>query len=180
GTTAFVFTVSLSAPSGQAVTVDVATADGSAVQPGNYTAVGPATLTFNAGDTTRTVTVLVNGDTDIEPDETFVVNLSNPTNAGISTGTGTGTIVSDDLAATLDPISDENILEDAATQVVNLSGISAGVLPITVTATSGDTGLIPNPAVSYTSPNATGSISFHPLAGATGHPLVTRPPTAHA
>src|SRR5262249_38938019 len=111
--------------------------------------------------------------TDIEPDETFVVNLSNPTNAGISTGTGTGTIVSDDLAATLDPISDENILEDAATQVVNLSGISAGVLPITVTATSGDTGLIPNPAVSYTSPNATGSISFQPVADTNGSALVT-------
>src|SRR5262249_24708293 len=67
GTTDFVFTVSLSAPVGQAVTVDVATADGSAVQPGDYTAVGPATLTFDPGETTRTVTVLVNGDTDIEP-----------------------------------------------------------------------------------------------------------------
>lgn len=174
GTTAFVFTVSLSAPSGQVVTVDVATANGSAAAPGDYTAVGPTTLTFNPGDTTRTVTVLVSGSTDIEPDETFFVNLSKPTNAGIVAGTGTGTIVNDDaLAPTLDPIPDPTIREDAATQVVNLSGISAGVLPIVATATSNNPGLIPNPAVSYTSPSATGSISFQPLADANGSALVT-------
>ena len=95
GTTAFTFTASLSAVSGQTVTVNYATADGTAIAPSDYTAAS-GTLTFAPGTSTQTVTVLVNGDTLAEPNETFVVNLSNPTNATILTGQGTGTIVNDD------------------------------------------------------------------------------------
>ena len=57
------------------------------------------TLTWNAGDNAaKTIDVTVNGDTTVEPDETFYVNLSNPTNATISNSTGVGTIVNDDLS----------------------------------------------------------------------------------
>jgi hypothetical protein len=45
------------------------------------------------------VTVSVNGDTTDEPNETFVVNLSNPANATIAKAQGTGTIINDDSAA---------------------------------------------------------------------------------
>ena len=59
--TKFVFAVSLSAASSAAVTVNFATADGSARAPGDYAAQS-GLLTFNAGETSKTVTVNVNGD----------------------------------------------------------------------------------------------------------------------
>jgi hypothetical protein len=95
GTTPFVFTVSLSNPSSQTITVDFATAASSATEGNDYQAAG-GTLSFDPGDLTKTVTVLVNGDTSVEPDETFQVNLGNAQNATIATGTGTGTILNDD------------------------------------------------------------------------------------
>ena len=95
GTTSFTFTVTLSAASGFPVSVDFATTDGTALAPGDYQP-QTGTLTFNPGQTTKTITVLVNGDTTIEANETFTVALSNPVNATITTGTGTGTITNDD------------------------------------------------------------------------------------
>jgi hypothetical protein len=103
GTTPFVFTVSLSAPATSTVTVSYATADGTAKAHGknpDYSATS-GTLTFAPGDTAKTITVLVNGDTLVEPDEMFFVNLSNGTNATIAAGTGTGTILNDDILPTL-------------------------------------------------------------------------------
>ena len=67
--------------------------------------------------------------------------------------------------------------EDAAAQTVSLSGIGPGAAnetqTLTVTATSSNPGLIPNPTVSYTSPNATGSSSFTPVANANGTATIT-------
>jgi CSLREA domain-containing protein len=79
---------------------------------------------------------------------------------------------------TLDAIPNPSaILEDAALQTVNLSGITAGGgetgQTLTVTALSNNTGLIPNPTVSYTSPNATGSLSYTPVANASGSAIIT-------
>jgi len=98
GTTAFVFTVTLSAASASTVTVNYATADGTATAPGDYAATS-GTLTFAPGVTTQTVTVNVVGDTTPEGNETFTVTLSAPTNATIASGTGTGTILDDDAVA---------------------------------------------------------------------------------
>ncbi|MBN9518877.1 autotransporter-associated beta strand repeat-containing protein, partial [bacterium] len=96
GPTPFTFTVTLSAASGQTVTVNYLTADGTAtVADGDYAAAA-GTLTFLPGETTKTVTVLVAGDAANEADETFTVTLSSPTNATVATGTGTGTITNDD------------------------------------------------------------------------------------
>lgn len=95
GTTAFTFTVTLSAASGQTTTVNYATANGTAVGGSDFTAAS-GTLTFAPGTTTRTAVVLVNGDTTVESNETFTVNLSGATNATIATATGTGTITNDD------------------------------------------------------------------------------------
>ncbi|MEQ1859669.1 MAG: tandem-95 repeat protein [Chthoniobacteraceae bacterium] len=77
------------------------------------------------------------------------------------------------LAAISDPAA---ILEDAVAQTVNLSGIGAGggeTQVLTVTATSNNTALIPNPTVTYTSPNAMGSLSYTPVANANGSAVIT-------
>src|SRR6478736_7743864 len=101
GTTSFAFAVTLSAVSASTVTVDYATADGSAVAPGDYAA-GSGTLTFSPGQTAKQVIVAVNGDTTVETTETFTVNLSSPSNATIAgTGIGTGTITNDDALPTV-------------------------------------------------------------------------------
>ena len=91
------FTVTLSAASGQQVTVNYATADGSASAGSDYVT-GSVTVTFAAGSTTQTIAVIVNGDAVNEPNETFFVNLSNPINATIADNQGQGTIINDDTA----------------------------------------------------------------------------------
>jgi Calx-beta domain/Low-density lipoprotein receptor repeat class B len=96
GQTAFRFTVSLDQAQSAPVTVDFATADGTATAPGDYTA-NTGTVTFAPGETAKTVTVQVNGDTTVEPDETFRVNLANATgSATIADGQAVATIVNDD------------------------------------------------------------------------------------
>src|SRR5213079_3010738 len=95
------FTITLSAVSGRTVTVNYATADVTAAAPADYTAVPTTTLTFNPGETNKTVTVQVKGDTLNEPNETFTVNLSNPLNGTIATPVGIGTIIDDDLPPTV-------------------------------------------------------------------------------
>src|SRR5205823_1028339 len=97
-----IFTVSLSNPSDETITVDYATADGSATAGSDYNAITTTTLTFNPGETSKLVTVVVKGDTTYESDETFFVNLSNASsNATINDGQGVGTILNDDAAPTL-------------------------------------------------------------------------------
>src|SRR5262249_49173253 len=79
-------------------TVKYATADGTATSHGknsDYAQV-KGTLTFDPGVTSQTITVFVNGDTLVEPDETFFVNLSDPDGATIAGAQGTGIIKNDD------------------------------------------------------------------------------------
>jgi hypothetical protein len=95
GATAFTFIVTLSSASASTVTVNYATANGSALAGSDYTATS-GTLTFAAGQTSKTITVLVTGDTVVEPNEAFVVNLSGAIGATIFDGQGVGTILNDD------------------------------------------------------------------------------------
>src|SRR4029450_7597360 len=96
GQSAFRFTVALDTPQSAPVTVEFATADGTASAPSDYAA-NTGTVTFAPGETAKTVTVQVNGDTRKEPDETFSVNLSNAAgNATLADGHATGTIANDD------------------------------------------------------------------------------------
>jgi len=92
------FTLTLSEPSSETVTVDFATASGSAIENVDYTG-QTGTVTFLPGNTTATVTVDTTEDAFDEPDELFTRNLSNPSNAQIGDGTGTGTIIDDDGGA---------------------------------------------------------------------------------
>jgi Metallo-peptidase family M12B Reprolysin-like/Calx-beta domain len=94
--TAFVFTVTMSAPKTTAVTVNHATANGTAVAPGDYTARPLTQLTFAAGEVSKALTVNVTGDAGVEANETFAVNLSSPVGATIADSQGLGTILNDD------------------------------------------------------------------------------------
>jgi hypothetical protein len=88
------FTVTLSAPSAVPVTVDLATVAGTAVEGNDYNAQS-GTLTFAPGVTEQPVAVHVNDSSPFGCEGTlsFVVNLSNPTNATIADGQGQGTIL---------------------------------------------------------------------------------------
>jgi hypothetical protein len=89
------FTVTLSAASAQPIAVAYTTGNGTANAGSDYQSAS-GTLAFAPGDTTKTITVVVNGDRLGEANETFVVNLSNPTYANIADGQGVGTILDDE------------------------------------------------------------------------------------
>src|SRR6202171_140196 len=98
GPTTATFTVTLSPPSNQTVTVDYATKNGTANAGTDYAAMN-GTVTFDPFETIKPINITVNGDTLVEPDETFSVGLSNQSaNASISgtQGIGIGTIINDD------------------------------------------------------------------------------------
>jgi hypothetical protein len=96
GPTNFNFTVSLSAAYDAAVTVSYATANGTASVANNDYQAKSGTVTFAAGVTSQTVTILVNGDRTKESDETFYLNLSNAVSALITDSQGASTILNDD------------------------------------------------------------------------------------
>jgi uncharacterized repeat protein (TIGR01451 family) len=98
GTTQFVFTLTIDPVSSEGATVDYSTTDGSAIAPADYaTASGTATFAPNASSTTVTVDVV--GDASLEPNETFIVQLSGASGATISDAQATGTILNDDVAS---------------------------------------------------------------------------------
>jgi aryl-phospho-beta-D-glucosidase BglC (GH1 family) len=96
------FTVKLSQASASPVTVAYSTVDGTAKAGSDYTAAS-GTLTFAPGETAQTISVTILGDTVIEPDESFQVILSMPTNATIADGAASGTILNDDSTSSPPP-----------------------------------------------------------------------------
>ncbi|HZH33801.1 MAG TPA: Calx-beta domain-containing protein, partial [Pyrinomonadaceae bacterium] len=98
GTTAANFNVRLLAVSEQTVRVNFATADGTVTAPDDYQSAS-GTLIFAPGETSKTISVSVRGDTSIEPDETFFLNLSSPVNVVLQNAQAIGTIVNDDSNA---------------------------------------------------------------------------------
>ena len=89
------FTVSLSAASAKTISVNYATADGTARSTSDYGAT-TGQLVFAPGITTRIVTVVINGDTVVEPNETLYMFLSTAVNASIGKARSVGTIINDD------------------------------------------------------------------------------------
>ena len=85
------FTVTLDEAASGTVTVDYATSDGTADAGDDYTAKS-GTLSFSAGQTSKTISVSIEDDIENESDETFTVTLSNPSGADLGTATATGTI----------------------------------------------------------------------------------------
>ena len=132
----------------------------------NYTSpniTGSITFTpvaYAYGSATITVTVNDGGTSNNVVSRTFIVTV-NPVNQ----------------VPTLNTLANITINENAGLQTVNLSGITSGasneVQTLAVTASSSNPGLIPTPTATYTSPNATGSIKFTPVASAYGSATVT-------
>jgi uncharacterized delta-60 repeat protein len=124
------------------------------------------TLTFalqpnQAGSATITVTVTDDGGTN---------------NGGVNSFSQTFTVGAVNDAPTLDVIPDPDpVPEDDALQTINLTGISAGGenQTLTVTATSSNPALIPDPTVVYASPGAVGSLRYRPLADQWGSAVIT-------
>ena len=132
GSGSAVFRVGLNKQSGDVVTVEYATSDGTAAAGLDYTSTS-ATLTFEPGDTRKTVAVPVLDDRAVEGNETFTVRLSGPQNATLRDSEATGTIRDDDGDETLPPsglpalaIYDVAVAENAGSAVfrVGLSGES--------------------------------------------------------
>jgi hypothetical protein len=95
-TTTFSFPITLSATALSPVTVTYATANGTAIAPGDYVAKS-GTLTFPTGTSAATINVTVIGDKVKEANETFYVKISNPSaNAYLGDTQATGTIQNDD------------------------------------------------------------------------------------
>jgi len=161
--TSFVFTVSLSAASGLTATVEAQTANGTA-DGSDYTTVATP-LTFAPGVTTQTVTVQVTGDVVSETNETFFVNLSNPTVATIADDQGIGTIENDDSAPTLS-IGDVSIAEGTGgttSFVFTVTILGATRQTVTVAAATAD-GTATAAGGDYTSTAASGgtALTFPP------------------
>jgi probable HAF family extracellular repeat protein len=115
------FTVTLSNPSQNNVTVDYATSDGTATQPTDYTKLN-GTLTFSPGQTSKSIPVTVNG-TGFFGIRSFTVNLSNPTEAVVLKGTGTGKIVGPSpLKVTLTPTPASPVIQQTASGPTPQSG----------------------------------------------------------
>jgi hypothetical protein len=123
GTETLTFTVTLSTASDNTISVVYATADGTATAGVDYTATS-GTLTFAPGETSKTITVLVIGDTTTEPDETLLLILSNPHNAKISKAQGTATILNDDTPQETKPTA---TFTATGPNTGTLSSVSAGM-----------------------------------------------------
>lgn len=160
GTKPASFTVSLSAAPTAPITVAYATSSGTATSGSDFLATS-GTLTFAPGQTTKSVVVQVVGDTVDEPDEQFVVNLSNPVGASIADGQGTGLIRDDDDPPPSLSIEGVSIVEGnsgrkSALFNVRLSRASAATVTTSFTTADGSA----KAGQDYTT--AAGTLSFAP------------------
>src|SRR6185295_15852403 len=142
-TTNAVFTVTLNAlnPVSTAcgpVTVNYATRNNSAASGSDYTATS-GTVSFNAGETTKTFTVPVAADCNAEGTEAFIVDLSSPFGTTISDGFALGTITTDDDRSV--SIADVTVVEGEGGGTTNavftvtlnaLNPVSTACGPVTV------------------------------------------------
>src|SRR6185503_2157169 len=96
------------------------------------------TITFNPGQTTATITVLVHGDTKFQPNEPFFVNLSGAVNASIADAQGQGTILNNDAQPAM-TINDVSVIEGnsgTTNAVFTVSLATLSSLPISVNYTT--------------------------------------------
>ena len=129
------YSIAISGESASTVSVNVATANGTAVAPGDYTQTN-VSRSWDSGDTAaKSVTVPIGNDTLDEVNENFAINLSSPSGATITSGSVSTSIVDDDAQPTTGAFANVSVSEGAsgtvnANFVVNLSAASGK--PITV------------------------------------------------
>lgn len=95
GTKELKFVVKLNSASSSVVSMQYSTSDSTAIDGNDYSALS-GTITFAPGQTVDTIRVLISGDREVEPDEYFIVQLTNPLNGTITTSRAIGTIRNDD------------------------------------------------------------------------------------
>ncbi len=145
GTKTLTFTVSLSVAASSAVTYSIATANNTATAGSDYVASSLSGQSIPAGMTSKTFSVTINGDTAIEPNETFFVNLFNVAGATVADATGVGTISNDDLpslAINNASVSEGNSGTKTLTFTVSLSAAASSTVTYSIatannTATAG-------------------------------------------
>lgn len=133
GNTAFTFTVTRTGDTSRVSSANFAVT-GSGANAANASDFGgtlpSGTISFAAGETSKTLTINVSGDTAIEPDEGFTVTLSNAAGANLETSSATGTILNDDvslsIAATDASKSEGNSGNTAFTFTVTRTGNTSG------------------------------------------------------
>jgi hypothetical protein len=122
GTKSMTFTISLSQPSTKKVRVNYSTANGSAKTSDSDYVAKSGSVTFNPGQTSKTITISIKGDKKVEADEWFVVNLSGASGAPIDDGQGEGWIFNDDGSSASSSSKSYSAAVDAALASI-LSGL---------------------------------------------------------
>ncbi|HRE02573.1 MAG TPA: Calx-beta domain-containing protein, partial [Ilumatobacteraceae bacterium] len=165
GSTTMTFTLSLSAAALGGEMVTVATADNTATGGSDYVALVPTAVTFDEDDMTKIVSVTINGDTAVEPDETLFVNLSNPLGLTIADAQGIGTITNDDISVTIDPASTSVAEGGTANLTITIAPAVHDAFTIDVLTTNG-TAVAPGDytAVSITPQTVAANATTIPLA----------------
>jgi hypothetical protein len=134
------------------------------------------TLTYTSPNTTGTLTFTPVANAFGSATVTVTVNDGGTSNNVVSR-TFNVTVNPVNQTPTLNALADVSVSQNAGQQTVSLAGISSGAAnesqTLTVTASSSNTGVIPNPTVTYTSPSATGSIRFTPVANSYGSSTIT-------
>jgi len=126
------FSVTLSEPSGKPISVGFATAPGTATAGVDFVSAS-GTLNIPAGGKSATINITINGDTLVEPDETFFITLGNPVNVSISRASAVGTIVNDDAGGNVQFGSGGafNVAENAGFATITITranGAASGVV----------------------------------------------------
>jgi probable HAF family extracellular repeat protein len=140
GTSSADFTVTLSAAPSQPVTVAYSTSNGTATAGSDYQSAS-GTVTFAAGETSRTIPVLVNGDRAGEANETFSVNLSLVDgNAVLADSQATGTIVDDEPRVRINGVSKNEGNNGTTSFVFTVTLSAASGAPVSVNFATADSG----------------------------------------
>jgi len=175
-TTPATATATLSAASGLTVTVAYATANGSAVQPGDYTSTS-GTLTFNPGETSKPINVPIIDDAAAELSEDFTVTLSGPTNATLgSPATFTYTIFdNENTPPTISAISDRTIDQDTATPAIpfTIGDAETPATSLTLSGASSNTTLVPVSNIVFGGSGANRTVTVTPAPGQNGTATIT-------
>ena len=163
-------TVTLSEASTKTVTVDFATSNGTATAGSDYTATNN-TLTFSAGETSKTIPVTVLSDTLDEANETVTMTLSSATNATISDATGTFTITDDDNTPSLsiNDVSTSDESNTATNMTVTLSAAAGRDVTVDYATSNGTA----TAGTDYTATSGTLTISAGSTTGTIGVTVLT-------
>ena len=150
-----VFTVSLSTPSSQVVTVEYTTEDGTADAGDDYTTIAE-TLTFSPGQTTKIIRVPVLVDSTQESSETFTVELSTPMGTTLADSIGLGTITADPMPGL--SIGDAEPVAEGGAAVFTVTLVPASNHVVTVTYSTVDGTAVADADFTSTS----GTLTFNP------------------